>query len=111
MQITNLTKKLKFQADLADNLFSQSLGLSFSKPKNMLFKFSTERRWEFWMFGMRYSIWMAFIDPAGRVFQLERAEKMTLSPATWKIYKPNKACKYILETPEKLVHVGDKLKF
>ena len=111
MQITNITKKLKFQADLASNIFSQSLGLSFSKPKNMLFRFQTAGRREFWMFGMAYDIFIAFIGDDGRVFQQFRAGKMTLNPKTWKVYKPDRACKYVLETPKKIVDVGDKLKF
>ena len=112
MQITNQTKKLKFNAELADNMFLQAKGLSFSSRKrNMLFRFKSPIKWGFWMFGMCHDIWIAFIDEGHRVFQLERARKMTLNPATWRVYKPTKACKYVLETTEKLVDVGNILKF
>lgn len=112
MKITNVTKKKSFEAELADDIFSQSRGLSFSKRKrNMLFRFKYPNRPGFWMFGMVYDIFIAFIDDRGRVFQQFRADKMTLNPKTWRIYKPKMACKYVLETPKKIVDVGDKLKF
>lgn len=130
MKITNLTKtlaerssagprktagfsrELKFNAELADNIFLQAKGLSFSSRKrNMLFRFKLLNRWTFWMFGMSYDIWIAFIDDKHRVFQLEKGIKMTLNPATWRVYKPSKACRYVLETTDKIVNLGDRLKF
>ncbi len=63
------------------------------------------------MFGMCYDLWIAFIDDKKQVFEQVYAQKMTLNPSTWRIYRPRKPCKYVLETPEKLVSIGDKLKF
>jgi len=112
MEIKNLTKRTKFNSELAKDIFSQALGLSFSKRKrNMLFIFPIARRWDFWMLGMFYDLWISFIDDKGRVFEQLRAGKMTFNPKTWRIYRPLKSCRYILETPEKLVSIGDKLMF
>jgi len=61
------------------------------------------------MFGMHFDIWMAFLDDKGKVFELVRAGKLTFNPKTWKIYKPSKPCKYVLETFDKLVEIGDVL--
>jgi uncharacterized membrane protein (UPF0127 family) len=111
MLIKNVTKGNSFEADIADNLWLQTKGLSFSKPRNMLFKFPISRKWEFWMFGVSYGIWMAFIDDDGGVFDVTRAEKITLNPKTWKTYKPSRPCKLVLETPAKLADVGDIVTF
>ena len=111
MQVTNVTKNLKFECELADNLWLHTKGLSFSKPRNMLFKFTAKRRWEFWMFGMSFDIWLAYVDEDGGVFQVVKAEKMTLNPKTWKTYKPSRPCRYIFESPEKIAETGDILKF
>ena len=112
MQIINVTKNLKFNAELADNIFSHAKGLSFSnKKRNMIFTFLLAGKKDLWMFGMSYDLWIAFIDERKRVFDVVKARKMTLNPKTWKIYKPKQACKYVLESPKKIVNVGDKLKF
>ena len=111
MHVTNITKNLKFECELADNFWKQAIGLSFSKPKNMLFKFPFDRRWEFWMFGMGFDIWMAFIDDDGGVFDIVKAERMTFNPKTWKVYLPKRPCKLILETKDKLVEIGDLATF
>ncbi|MFH0869032.1 MAG: DUF192 domain-containing protein [archaeon] len=112
MEIKNLTKQTKFNSELADNITSQSKGLSFSKEKrNMLFHFGTSRTWNFWMFGMSYDIWISFIDDKKRVLEQVYAQKMTLNPKTWRVYRPKKPCRYVLETPKKLADIGDKLNF
>lgn len=112
MKITNFTKGKKFEVELADTIQKQAVGLSFSSRKrNMLFRFKLPIKLGFWMFGMRYDIWISFLDDKGMVFGQFKAVKMTLNPATWRVYKPTKACKYVLETTDKLVDVGDVLKF
>lgn len=112
MKVKNITKKKSFSADLADGIFLQARGLSFSKRKRgMLFTFPVARKWRFWMFGMSYDIWIAFLDTEKRVFDMVYARKMTLNPKTWRVYKPKKPCKYVLEMPKKVVNIGDKLRF
>ena len=109
MQIKNLTRKISFHAEFATNIFALTKGLSFSKPKNILFKFPFAMKWQFWMFGVSYKIWIAFLDDNKRVVEVLQAIPLTLNPKTWKVYQPKKPCKYILEMPEKLANVNDLL--
>jgi len=112
MQITNPTKKTTFNSELADTISSQSKGLSFSNARrNMLFRFGSARRWSIWMLGMSYDLWISFLDDRKRVFEQVYAVKMTLNPKTWRVYMPKKPCRYVLETPKKIVDIGDTIKF
>lgn len=111
MLVGNLTRKTRFEVSVADNFISQTKGLSFSEKKNILFKFPMSYYWSFWMFGVPYNIDIAFIDESKRVFQIEKAVPLTLNPRSWRAYKPKKPCKFVLETTQNIVHIGDKLDF
>jgi uncharacterized membrane protein (UPF0127 family) len=103
-------KNSVIEADLTDTFWKRLIGLSFSKKKNMFFPLSYEDEWSLWMFGVRYSLKMIFIDRNKVVVDIKEAEPLSLNPKTWKIYKPRKPCKYVLETPYSLkIKVGDKL--
>jgi len=103
--------KLKnLEVELADNFWKKMIGLSFSKKKNMLFSMPYEHKWTFWMFLVRYPIKIIFINKNKIVVDIKKAQPITLNPKTWKIYKPKKPCKYILETPFNLkIKIGDKI--
>lgn len=102
--------KQKIEADVADSFLKRLVGLSLSKRKNMLFPMSFEDRWSLWMFLVRYPIRMIFIDKKKIVVDIKEGIPITLDPGTWKVYTPEKACKYILETPFGIkVDIGDKL--
>ena len=102
--------KKTIDAVLADSSMQHFFGLSFTKKKNMLFIMNYEKRWRLWMFGVRYPIKMIFIDRNKKVIDVINAQPITEDPKTWKVYKPKKPCKYILETPFKVdVKVGAKI--
>lgn len=109
MLIRNATKQSELEVSIASNFLSQIRGLMFSKPKDILFRFNNERKFSFWMLGVSYPIDIAFIDETGEVFQIEKAKPVTLHPKTWKTYKAKKPCRYVLETPNEFVSLGDKL--
>jgi len=103
-------KNLLIEADMADNFWKRMLGLSFSNRKNMLFHMPYEASWNFWMFFVRYSLKIIFIDSDKIVVDVKEAKPLSLKPETWKTYFPTKPCKYVLETPFALkIKVGDKL--
>jgi uncharacterized membrane protein (UPF0127 family) len=109
MKIRNLTKRFYIESEVANNLWKQIKGLSFSKIRNLFFLMSYERKWRIWMFGMRSKINIVFIDSKNIVVDVKKAEPLTLNPKSWKIYKPKKPCKYILETKDNRFRVGDRL--
>jgi len=101
------------EADLANTPWKRSTGLSGCKEKkNMLFVCPFCAKWPFWMPGMRYPVKMIFLDKEKTIIDIKDAVPMTSNPKTWKLYKPEKAAKYVLETPFELnVKIGDKLQF
>lgn len=102
--------KNTIEADIADNVFSHMIGLSFSKRRNMLFLMPFSDRWSFWMFGVRYPLRMIFIDGKKMVVDFKDALPLSLNPRTWRTYAPRKPCKYILEVPFKIkIKIGDRI--
>jgi uncharacterized membrane protein (UPF0127 family) len=105
-------KNSVIEAEIAENFWKRMIGLSFSKKKNMFFPLEFEAKWSLWMFGVRYPIKMIFIDKNKTVIDIKNGEPLSFNPKTWKIYKPRKSCKYILETPFNLkIKIGDRLKW
>ncbi len=100
------------EADVADNFFSRMMGLSFTGKKNMLFTMDYEYRWPFWMFGVWYSLCIAFLDKDKKVVDVKNAKPLSLDPRTWRTYTPRKPAKYVFETPFDLkIKVGDRLEW
>lgn len=100
------------EAEVADDFWKRMIGLSFSKKKNMFFPLPYEAKWSLWMFLVRYPIKMIFIDGNKTIIDIKEAEPISLNPKTWKIYKPEKPCKYVLETPFDLkIKIGNKLRW
>jgi uncharacterized protein len=103
-------KKAAIEADLADGFFKKMIGLSFSKKKNMLFTMDFEYAWQFWMFGVRYDLYMIFLDKNKIVVDVRKAVPLSFDMKTWKVYAPKKPAKYILETPYDIkMKIGDRL--
>jgi uncharacterized membrane protein (UPF0127 family) len=103
-------KGTTLQCEVADNFWKRLVGLSFSRKKNMLFVFSHEAKWSFWMFLVRYPIKFVFINKQKTVVDVKVGKPISLNANSWKVYKPRKTCKYVLETPSRLkVRVGDRV--
>lgn len=102
--------KIVIEAELADSLWKQFIGLSFSEKHNLFFQMPCESNWGCHMFGMRYPLKMVFIDKNKKVVDVQDALPWTLNPKTWKSYEPKLPCKFILETPFDLdIKVNDVL--
>jgi uncharacterized membrane protein (UPF0127 family) len=100
-------------ASYANTHLKRMGGLSGCKEKKcMLFKFLVSAKWTFWMPNMYYPIKMIFINKEKEIIDIKEAVPLTWDTKTWKRYKPQKACKYVLETPfEHNIKIGDKLEF
>ena len=93
---------------ICKNIFSQGLGLMFSRPKNIVFAFDKEKRSGIHSFFVFFSIDLIFLDKNKKIIEI----KKNLKPFSY--YKPSKKAKYILEIPSKdrsKVSVGDQLNF
>ncbi len=89
------------QAEVADTFWKKAKGLMFAEEKkNILFTFSREGKYGFWMPFVRFPILICFADSKKRIIQTEKAIPVTFSPKTWKIYKPKHKIKYVLELAE-----------
>lgn len=110
-----------FEAELADSLAAKMIGLMFRrklhKNKGMLFSFPLDHRWSFWMFGMKFSLDILFMNKKGKIMHIERNVKpFSADMGTWKMIKPRSRFRHALEinageAKNKRIKVGDVLTF
>jgi uncharacterized membrane protein (UPF0127 family) len=90
-------------------------GLSWKGVGRALLEFSYNDRHGVWMPFMKFTIDIAFVDDDGVVVGIEKnVPPISLHPRTWRVYKPPRMCRYVLEVEaglldEKEVTVGNKL--
>ena len=78
----------------------------------MLFIYSDEKVRKFWMPFVKYPLTLYFINGQKKIMQIEKAIPMTADPLTWKAYKSEKPCKYVLEIPfDFKIKTGNKIIF
>jgi uncharacterized membrane protein (UPF0127 family) len=121
--IKNLTKKkiLVKNLERAHSFGKRTKGLMFRKElardTGLLMAFGYERKHEIWMFGMRFPIDIVFIDRDKRIVDIKHSVKpMGKNPGMWRIHRPSKPCRYVLEVSAGLVNktgteIGDMLDF
>lgn len=92
-------------------------GLMFREKGRILMEWSVKDRYGIWMPFMKFPIDVAFISEDKKVVTVfENVPPISLKPSTWKVYKPSKMCKYILEVEsgllsQKGIREGDRLLF
>lgn len=118
MIVKNITKKSEINnVKIADSFISKTRGLMFKKKGRLLLKFWFQDYHKIWMPFMKFSIDLVFIDKNKKIVGIiENTRPISFNPKTWKIYGPNKKCKYILEVESGLVKsrkfsINDKLLF
>lgn len=103
------------QAERTNTLLGKIRGLMFrsiEEEEGLLFIFDKVSEKSIWMPFVPQNISVFFIDKEKNVVDKVLARKITFKPFTWKIYKSQDACKYVLECHENkfgTVDVGDKL--
>ena len=102
--ILHAKKNLKLKKiEVASSPWKLALGLMFRKrlPRGagMLFDFHFSDRHGIWMLFMRFPISIYFLDSDGKTIDaVNKAMPLNIfNPATWKIYRPNKPCRYVVE--------------
>lgn len=121
MKIFNKTRKtvLAENAEIAKGFWKKTIGLMFrnnmENSQGFMMEFEQEDFYGIWMFCMRFPIDLVFIDPEKRVVDFfENVKPFGINPKTWKVYKPGKPAKWVLELKsgrikETRTSLGDKL--
>ena len=91
-------------------------GLSgLDRPQSLLMVFPCTGRHGIWMWRMGFPLDLVFIDSKKQVVDIKRNVKpISFHPGTWKVFKPRKPARYVLEMPAGEaddIRIGDKLKF
>lgn len=73
-------------------------GLMFRKEGDALLEFKKEGKYGIWMVFMRFPVDLVFLDKNKKIVDLiKNVPPLSFNPKTWKIYYPEKKCKYVLE--------------
>ncbi len=103
--------------EYAGRFLKKIKGLMFreiEENEGILMEFSEEGKWSIWMFFVPQDLSVFFLDSKGVVVDRVKAKKVTLDPRTWKIYKPKRKCKYILECSPSCfddIGIGERLEW
>ena len=110
--ITNLNKKttVSKHAEVYSRWWQHTIGLMFSHPKTIIFKFKKEKKISLHMFFVFFPIDVIFLDKENVVVEM----KENFRP--WTTYHPQKPAKYIIETPAHTIQnsktgIGDIISF
>lgn len=102
----------KIEAELADTLLKRSWGLSRRSQGKMFFVFLRSGRPGIDMMLVPEPLHLYFLDEEKEVVDVQYAEPWTLDPRTWRIYRPEKDSRYLLESFEELdLEKGDSVDF
>ena len=86
--------------EYTNSLMGLMKGLMFRKSGALLMDFGEDCAPSIWMLFMRFPIDIVFVSSDGRVVDVvKRAEPISLSPRTWRIYRPEAKCRFVLELP------------
>ncbi|MDY6789384.1 MAG: DUF192 domain-containing protein [Candidatus Nanohaloarchaea archaeon] len=98
-------------------LMDRIAGLMLKDSGRALLDFSKEGNHGIWMPLMRFNLDLAFINAYGNIVDIQRdVPPIGLNPNTWKVYRPEEKCRYVLEVESGLIdqkefEEGDMLKF
>lgn len=125
MRILNNTRKtvLVENIELARSFWKKSMGLMFRSgiedSTGFLMEFGKESKdlYSIWMLGMFFPIDIIFINAKKEVTDVyKNVPPFSVNPYTWKVYRPTKPVKWILEVAagvakKSRTSVGDRLDF
>lgn len=101
-----------FDAEIADTFLSKFAGFRLRSEGKMIFKFSEDSKAFIDMMLVPETLYLYFLDSDKNVIEIQKAEPWSLNPKTWKLYRPDKPYRYLLESFEKLeLSKDDTLEF
>ncbi len=116
MQVENTTKNTQIpRVEHVTSMWGRVKGLMFQDAGRILMEFPRPGKYGIWMPFMKMCLDVAFLDEDKHVVHITRnVPPITLHPATWNVYKPEKPCTYILEAEAGLLEdweCGDQATF
>jgi uncharacterized membrane protein (UPF0127 family) len=100
----------EFDVKIADNILKRAWGLSLKKKGKMLFKFPRPTSSSIDMMLLSKPLYLYFFDSDKELIYSEKAEPWSLSPKSWKLYRPEEKYQYLLESFEDLdLEEGEEL--
>lgn len=101
-----------FAAELASNVLSRAIGLSFRTKGKMLFAFSRDSKAFIDMMLVSKPLHLYFLNSQKEVIDVQKARPWGIDPWSWKLYRPSSSYRYLLESFEKLdIEEGETLEF
>lgn len=101
-----------FEAELADSFLSRSIGLSLRSEGKMLFAFPSDSRAYIDMMLLSKPLHLYFLNSEKQVIEVQEARPWGIDPWSWKLYRPERPYRYLLESFEELeLEEGDRLEF
>ncbi len=107
--------------EIAESAWQRTRGLMFRgglpRGHGLLMTFQKGSKPGIWMLGMRFPIDIIFLDSGKRVTKVvENARPIGLSWRSWRIFRPEKPARFVLELPagmarESRIRIGDVLGF
>ena len=101
MRIISCPNKVSFQAEIADTWLMIAKGLMFrdslEKNTGMLFIFPDEAKHSIWMFGMKFSLDILWLDKEGKIVTIRENTPPDVFLGPHPEYYPLKDAKYVLE--------------
>lgn len=93
--------RLGIDLEIADDSYKRAKGLMYRKKmqknKGMLFMFSSERRYSFWMLNMRFSIDLIWLDRSMHVVDITKEAMPAHSIFGSRSYSPSTPAMYVIE--------------
>ncbi|MCL4364955.1 MAG: DUF192 domain-containing protein [Candidatus Marsarchaeota archaeon] len=108
-----------FRVEVADSFVKRLRGLSgrkaLDRDQGMLFTFGRNGRYGFWMYGMRFSIDIIWLDERGRIVHIWKNAKPCNSIIGCRSVKPDRDARYVVELREGTAKslrmgIGDKFR-
>ncbi|WP_414836631.1 hypothetical protein [Candidatus Nanohalococcus occultus] len=102
----------KHGVELADSLIRKFWGLSFRSEGKMLFDFGVKTNAFIDMMLLSDPLYLYFLDSERKVIEKMEAEPWGFDPRSWKLYRPDRKYRYLLESFEELeLDQGDTVDF
>jgi uncharacterized membrane protein (UPF0127 family) len=100
----------EIEVEVAESILSRAWGLSLRKEGKMLFKFPKPTSSSIDMMLLSKPLYLYFFDSDKELIYSEKAQPWSLSPKSWKLYRPEEKYQYLLESFEDLdLEEGEEL--
>ncbi len=99
LKVTNIeTGKTIKGVEYVDSFCGLIRGLMFREDGALLMDFGKDCKPGIWTLFMKFPLDIVFIDSSKKVVEVRHdALPLSLNPKSWRIYRPSKKCRFVLE--------------